>query len=226
VTFVNLDKYTPVFKDLSQDTSVPLISSNLVYIIKANRIDQVESKVIYSIFQKQPKRADTYWFLHIDTRDEPYTFEYKVTHIIPGVLIRVDFYLGFKVEPKINLYFREVLEDLKKSGEINLESSFETIRKRSMPADFLFVLIDRIITRDYDLPLSEKLVLLLHKISRLICISDVRALTLDPTSTIEERVPIIVKSAENMRIRRAGIASPSKSGSTRHTVALPELWIE
>ncbi len=91
------------------------MATNLVYIIKANRPDQVESKVIYSIFQKQPKRANTYWFIHVDRTDEPDTFEYRVTHIIPGVLIRIDFYLGFKVEPKINLYFKEVLEDLTKS---------------------------------------------------------------------------------------------------------------
>ena len=68
--------------------------------------------MIYSIFQKQPKRADTYWLLHVNGVDEPNRFEYQVTQIIPGVLIRVDFHIGFKVEPKINLYFREVLEDL------------------------------------------------------------------------------------------------------------------
>ena len=101
-----------MFIDLSKDISVPKAATNLVYIIKANRVDQVESKVIYSIFQKQPKRADTYWFLHVDNVDEPNRFEYEVTQIIPGILIRVDFHIGFKVEPKINLYFREVLEDL------------------------------------------------------------------------------------------------------------------
>ena len=106
VTFTNLYNYLELFKDLSKDKSVPKTATNLVYIIKANRIDQVESKVIYSIFRKQPKRADTYWFLHVDRLDEHDRFEYQVTPIIPGALIRVDFLLGFKVEPKINLYFR------------------------------------------------------------------------------------------------------------------------
>ena len=136
VTFTKLDKYIELFKNLTKDESVPKTATNLVYIIKANRPDQVESKVIYSIFQKQPKRANTYWFLHVDRTDEPDTFEYKVTHIIPGILIRVDFYLGFKVEPKINLYFKEVLEDLTNSGEIKLESSYDSLRKRSVPPDF------------------------------------------------------------------------------------------
>ena len=112
VTFTDLYKYIDLFKDLSKDNSVPKTATNLVYIIKANRPDQVESKVIYSIFQKQPKRADTYWFLHVDRIDEPDRIDYQVNQIIPGVLIRVDFHIGFKVEPKINLYFKEVLEDM------------------------------------------------------------------------------------------------------------------
>jgi KUP system potassium uptake protein len=120
ITFADLDKYLDLFKDLSKDESVPRLATNLVYIIRANKHDQVESKVIYSIFQKQPKRADTYWLLHVDRVNEPNTFKYNVTQIIPGVLIRVDFRIGFKVEPKINLYFREVIEDLQNSGEIKL----------------------------------------------------------------------------------------------------------
>ncbi len=135
VTFTPLEKYISMFKDLSADTSVPKYATNLVYIIRANRPDQVESKVIYSIFHKQPKRADTYWLLHINGVDDPNRFEYEVTQIIPGILIRVDFHIGFKVEPKINLYFREVLEDLVESGQINLESSFPSLRKHSFPAD-------------------------------------------------------------------------------------------
>ena len=118
-----------MFKDLRNDETVPKYATNLVYIIKANRQDQVESKVIYSIFNKQPKRADRYWLLHIDRVDEPNRFEYKVTHIIPGVLIRIDFHIGFKVDPKINLYFKEIVEDLVKSGEINLESSYDSLKK-------------------------------------------------------------------------------------------------
>ena len=95
VTFTSLDKYIEMFKDLSKDTSVPKCATNLVYIIRANRHDQVESKVIFSIFHKQPKRADTYWLLHVNGVDDPNRFEYEVTEIIPGVLIRVDFHIRF-----------------------------------------------------------------------------------------------------------------------------------
>jgi len=202
VTFTNLNKYLDLFKDLSKDMSVPKTATNLVYIIRANHIDQVESKVIYSIFRKQPKRADTYWFLHIDRLDEPDRFEYKVTQIIPGVLIRVDFHLGFKVEPKINLYFREVLEDLVESGQIKLESTFDSLKKHSLPADFMYILIDRIMPRDYKLSSIENLTLSLHSVSRLLCISDVKALELDSSNTIEEQVPITIDQPIYFRIKR------------------------
>ncbi|MFN8241786.1 MAG: KUP/HAK/KT family potassium transporter [Bacteroidales bacterium] len=202
VTFVRLDKYIDLFKSLVTDPSVPLTATNLVYIIKANDPEQVESKVIYSIFHKQPKRASRYWFLHVDRTDAPDTFEYKVTHLIPGILIRVDFYLGFKVEPKINLYFREALEDLIASGEIRLESSFDSLKRHAFPSDFLFILIDRVMSRDYQLTANENITLSLHNLSRFFCISDVKALELDPTNTIEEKVPISVNQPLTERIMR------------------------
>ena len=202
VTFTDLYKYIDLFKDLSKDNSVPKTATNLVYIIKANRPDQVESKVIYSIFQKQPKRADTYWFIHVDRIDEPDRIDYQVNQIIPGVLIRVDFHIGFKVEPKINLYFKEVLEDMTASGEIKLESTFDSLKKHSMPADFKYILIDRIMPNDYKLSGMENITLALHSISRLLCISDVKALQLDSANTIEEQVPITIDQPVETRISR------------------------
>ncbi len=202
VTFTDLRKYSEMFKDLSQDESVPKTATNLVYIIKANRQDQVESKVIFSIFQKQPKRADTYWLLHVNGVDEPYRFEYQVTEIIPRVLIRVDFHLGFKVEPKINLYFREILADLIETEQISIDSNYPSLRKHSMPADFKYVLIDRVMPQDYKLSSIENLTLSLHSISRLFCISDIKALQLDSCNTVEEQVPIIISQPEGVRIKR------------------------
>jgi KUP system potassium uptake protein len=203
VTFVRLDKYIELFKSLAKDNSVPKIATNLVYIIKANMPDQVESKVIHSIFNKQPKRADKYWFIHVDRKDDPNTFEYKVTHIIPDILIRVDFYLGFKVEPKINLYFREVLEDLAETGEIKLESGYDSLKRWSFPADFIYILIDRVMSKDYQLTKRENITLAMHNMSRLVCISDVKALQLDSTNTIEEKVPILINQSISERITRA-----------------------
>jgi KUP system potassium uptake protein len=202
ITFANLNKYTDLFRDLSKDESVPKTATNLVYIIRANRKDQVESKVIFSIFHKQPKRADTYWFIHINRVTDPNQFEYHVTQLIPGILIRVDFEIGFKVDPKINLYFREVIEDLVREGEIKLESGYDSLRKYNVPGDFKFVNIERIMPRDFKLSNRENLILVFYRIAIRLNNNDVKFLQLDSTNTIIEQVPILIDQPSHMRIKR------------------------
>ena len=204
ISFVNVNKYLHLFEDLSHDKSIPQIATNLVYIIKANNIHQIESKIMYSIFNKQPKRAQTYWLLHVDTVDEPDTFSYEINQIIPGTLIRIDFHLGFKIEPRINLYFKEVLKDMVSNGEIKLSSSYVSLKKHHFPADFLFVNLDRIMTQDYKLSPWETMVMGLHAFTRLISINDVKALGLDSSSVIEEKVPISIERPLNRKIKRIG----------------------
>jgi KUP system potassium uptake protein len=200
ISFSRIDNYTQAFTDLKNDTSVAKYATNLVYIIKANNIDQVESKVKYSIFNRS-KRADCYWLLHVDRVDDPDRFEYEVKHFIPGTLIRVDFHLGFKVDPKINLYFKEVVEDLVKSEEITLESGYASLRKYGLQADFKFVMIERIMLPDFKLSNLENFTLILRRLVRFIGIPDDRALQLDSANTIVEKVPIIVKQPVESRIK-------------------------
>lgn len=200
ITFSRIDNYLQAFTDLKNDTTVAKYATNLAYIIKANNYDQVESKVIYSIFNRS-KRADCYWLLHIDMVEEPDRFDYEVRHIIPGTLIRIDFHLGFKVDPKINLYFKEVLEDLVKSGEIKLESGYDSLRKYGLQADFKFVMIERIMLPDFKLTNLENFTLILRRLVRHIGIPDDRALQLDSANTIVEKVPIIVNQPIQTRIK-------------------------
>jgi len=204
ITFADLDKYMDLFRDLSKDESVPKFATNLVYIIRANKLDQVESKIVYSIFHKQPKRADRYWFLHVNMINEPKRFDYQVTHIIPGILIRVDFNIGYKVEPKINLYFREVIEDLVSSGEIRISSNYDSLRKHNIEGDFKFIIIDRIMSRDFKLSTWENFIMSLNSIVRRISISGIRTLNLDSTNTIVEQVPISLDQPQHYRIKRIG----------------------
>ena len=203
ITFINLKNYYEFFLDIKHDKSVPKFATNLVYIIKANRQDQVESKVIYSIFKKQPKKADVYWLLHVDKVDDPFRFEYKVNHLIPGVLIRVDFHIGFKVNPQINLYFKQVIEDLVRSGEINLDSGYESLKKYDFPADFRFIVLDRIMIRDFKLSNSENFILILRSIALLLSIPEEKGLQLDPANSIVEKVPIIIDQPVNRKIERS-----------------------
>jgi KUP system potassium uptake protein len=206
ITFANLNKYTDLFRELAADESVPKTATNLVYIIRANRKDQVESKVIYSIFQKQPKRADKYWFIHVDRVNDPNQFDYQVTQIIPDILIRIDFHIGFKVDPKINLYFREVIEDLTGSGEIKLESGYDSLKKHHVPGDFKFILIERIMPRDFKLSNTENFILTLHNLALRMNITDIVSFQLDATNTVIEQVPILIDQPAHQRIQRMGPA--------------------
>ena len=208
ISFVNFNKDPDIFRALSNDVSVPKIATNLVYITKANRVEQIESKIMYSIFNKHPKRANTYWFLHVDSLETPNTFEYVVHHMIPGVLIKVDFRLGFKIERKINLYFREVIDDLVKSGEISMVSRYESLKAYAIPADFLFVNLDRILISDYKLPPLKIFIMGLHNFVRRMSINDVRALGLDSSNVIEEKVPIVIEQKIKKRITRVTKEKP------------------
>ena len=202
ITFTSLNKEVEVIHELSMDYNVPKIATNLVYITKANRIDQIESKIMYSIFNKHPKRANTYWFLHIDSLDTPDTFEYTVHHIVPGVVIKVEFRLGFKVERRINVYFKQVLEDLEKTHEISMVSHYKSLKRHSIPADFLFVNLDRIMINDYKLPPLQRFTMGLHNFIRGMGINDVKAYGLDTSNVIEEKIPIVIAREDKKRIKR------------------------
>lgn len=202
ISFVNVNKYLHLFEDLSNDKSVRPIASNLVYIIKANKMYEIESKIMYSIFNKQPKRAKTYWFLHIDIVDEPDTFTYEVNQFIPGTLIRIDIHLGFKIEPRINLYFRDIVSDMVANGEIKLTSFYDSLKKHHFPGDFMFVNLDRMMTQDYKLSTWETLIMGLHSFTKLLSINDVKSFGLDTSSVIEEKVPIMIERPLTRKIKR------------------------
>ena len=129
VEFVRLEHYIPKLQELSNDKTVPKFATHLVYLTSANNPKEIEHKIIYSILTRKPKRADIYWFVHVDTLDDPYTSEYSVEHIIPNDIIRVEFKLGFRVQPRLNLMFRKVVEDLVNDKEVNITSRYESLEK-------------------------------------------------------------------------------------------------
>lgn len=208
ITFTRIDKYLDHFRDLQNDISIPYLSANLVYITKSDKPMEIESKIIYSIFRKHPKRANTYFLLHVEDDDAPNTFQYSVNQILPNTLIRINFKLGFKIERRINLYFRQVIEDMVAKGEWSLESPFESMRKYHITSNFLFVDLDRILTVDYKLPTADGFIMNLHNIIRNISSNDIRALGLDSSSTISEKIPILIPQNPNNRIQSEDVLFP------------------
>ncbi len=200
--FVTVADYFEQLKDLSQDTTVPKYATNLVYLTRADKITDVEAKVIYSIFSKSPKRADTYWFMHIEITDEPYTVEYSVDHLIPGTLIRIEFRLGFKVQPQINLLFNEALRELSISKEIDLLSKYPSLRKHEIGADFRFIIIHRVRNFDYRFAGGERFVLDSYGIINKMSLSNITAYGLDSSNIMVEEVPLVVVGHEDHLLKR------------------------
>jgi KUP system potassium uptake protein len=188
--FLPLEQYLDVIKDLRNDTSVPKTATNLVFLTKANRMSDVESKVILSILNKQPKRADHYWLIHVDIMDDPRAQEYKVTNIIPGIFTRVDFFLGFKVEPRIHSMFKHVTNELARSGEIDMFSGYPSLRKHNILTDFKFIIIDRLHTPDLEFKFIEKIIVSLYLFFMKHSQSDVKALGFDTSTVFIEQMPM------------------------------------
>nr|WP_255670438.1 KUP/HAK/KT family potassium transporter [Mucilaginibacter sp. UR6-11] len=202
VKFVEIDDYYNIIKELSDDETVPKYASQLVYLTSANFNSEVESKIIYSILQKQPKRADVYWLVHVDVVDEPYKKEYEVDFLVPNKLIRIDFKLGFRIEQQINLLFRRVVEDLVKNGEVDITSSYKSLNKHKIVGDFRFVVIEKVLSRSHNLSFYEKVVMAFYGYLKKISLSEERGFGLDLSFVTIEKVPLMLAAPETVEITR------------------------
>jgi len=202
VEFVRLEHYIPKIQELSNDRSVPKYATHLVYLTSADNPKEIEHKIIYSILNKKPKRADIYWFVHVDTLDDPYTMEYSVDHIIPNDIIRVEFRLGFRVEPRINLMFRKVVEDLVTNREVNITSRYESLERSNVVGDFSFVVMEKYLSQDNDLPILERMVMRFHFWLKEASLSEERGFGLDPSNVVVEKFPLIVSPVTDLKLRR------------------------
>jgi KUP system potassium uptake protein len=192
VEFVRLADYLPILEDLSHDLSIPKYATHLVYLTSADNREEIESKIIYSIMQKRPKRADIYWFVHVDVVDEPYRLEYKVSEFIHDDVIRIDFRLGFRVAPRINLMFRKVVEDMVKNKEVDITSRYASLHKNNIIGDFRFIVIEKFLSYENELPIHEKLILDIHSFLKHLSLSEEKAFGLDTSSVTVETVPLII----------------------------------
>ncbi len=202
VEFVKLEDYVPKLEELSSDVTVPKYATHLVYLSSANNQKEIEHKIIYSILSGKPKRADIYWFVHVDTMDEPYTCEYEVTHIIPNDIIRVEFRLGFRVAPRLNLMFKKVVEDLVANREVNVTSRYESQQKNNVVGDFQFVVMEKFLSQDNELPFFEKVVMKLHFWLKELSLSEERGFGLEQSNVVVEKFPLVVAPNTKLKLKR------------------------
>jgi KUP system potassium uptake protein len=202
VEFVRLETYIPKIQELSNDRSVAKYATHLVYLTSADNPKEIEHKIIYSILNKKPKRADIYWLVHVDTLDDPYTSEYRVDHIIPTDIIRVEFRLGFRVEPRINLMFRKVVEDLVANKEVNITSRYESLERSNTVGDFQFIVMEKYLSQDNDLPVIERFIMKLYFWLKEISLSEEKGFGLDVSNVTVEKFPLIVAPVANLKLKR------------------------
>ena len=200
--FVKIDSYKKVLAELSVDLTIPKYATHLVYMTNASRVDEIEEKVMYSILQKRPKRADLYWFVHVNILSEPYKTEYKVTEIIKDDLFRIDFNLGFREPTKINLMFKEVLKDMVNNGEVDVTSRYESLNKNNILGDFKFVLSEKFLSNDSDLLWHEKVIMNTYFFIKKLSLSEEKAFGLDSSSVKIEQFPMVLHPPEKIHLNR------------------------
>lgn len=202
VDLVPLDNYKPMLVDLSTDPTIQKYATHLVYMTSANNPKEIEAKVIYSILQKRPKKADIYWFIHVDVMDEPYRMDYKVTHIANEDIIRVDFKIGFRVPPRINLMFRKVVSDMVQNREVDITSRYESLNKNNVIGDFKFVVLEKFLSYDNDLPIFEKIILNVYFLLKRLSLSEAKAFGLDSSSVKIEKFPMVIAPPKELNLKR------------------------
>lgn len=199
---VPLDNYKSMLCDLSADPSIQKYATHLVYMTSANNPKEIESKVIYSILQKRPKKADIYWFVHVDVMDEPYRMDYKVTHIANEDIVRVDFKMGFRIAPRVNLMFRKVVSDMVANGEVDITSRYESLNKNNVIGDFKFVVLEKFLSYENDLPFHEKVILNVYFFLKRFSLSEAKAFGLDSSSVKVEKFPLIISPPKEVNLKR------------------------
>lgn len=200
--FTKITNYKTVLSELSNDMSIPKYATHLVYMTNAQLGDEIESKIIYSILQKRPKRADIYWFVHVNVVDEPYKMDYRVREIMKDDVIRVDFYLGFRVAPRINLMFKQVVRDMVKRSEVDITSRYQSLNRNNVIGDFKFVIIEKFLSYDNELPWYERIILDIYFVLKKVSLSEGRAFGLDSSSVKVEKFPIVIHPPEDFTLNR------------------------
>lgn len=202
VKFTDIGKYTEQLKALSTDTQVPKSATHLVYLSKANSRSHIEEKIMRSIFAKKPKRADVYWFVHINRTEEPYTLRYDVSELVEDTVIKINIHVGFRVQPKTEMYFKKIVQELINSKELNLQIHSDVSDKYNHDPDFTFIVIEKFLSVENEFTLREGLLLQAYFKLKYLGLKDEKAFGLDKNDVITEHIPLVYHAAPQVELER------------------------
>jgi KUP system potassium uptake protein len=187
---------------LSEDSRIPKYCSQLIYLTKANQRHNIEEKIIKSIFGKKPKRADVYWFLHINRTEEPYTLSYNVSELVDDRVIKVNINVGFRIQPRTELYFKKIVQELINNKELNLHTLPDGSTKYNSEPDFKFVVIEKFLSVENEFSLREGLLLNTYFFLKRLGQSDETAFGLDKSDVAIEQIPLVYQPFTNVELKR------------------------
>ncbi|WP_140484775.1 KUP/HAK/KT family potassium transporter [Flavobacterium sp. GSA192] len=200
--FVQLGKYSDQLTELSKDDAIPKFATHLVYLTKADRRYEIEEKIIKSIFSKKPKRADVYWFLHINRTEDPFTLSYDVSELVDDKVIKVNINVGFRIQPKTELYFKNIVKELVANKELNLHIRSDGSSKYNNEPDFKFVVIEKFLSIENEFVLREDLLLNGYFFLKHLGVSDEKAFGLEKSDVIVEQIPLVYQPITNIKLNR------------------------
>ncbi len=202
VNFIDLRHYISRITELSGDENIPKFSTHLVYLSKADRKNHIEEKIVKSIFSKKPKRADVYWFVHINRTDEPYTLNYEVSELLDDKIIKIDINTGFRVQPRVELYFKKIVQDLVERKELNLHIRPDGSTKYNPEPDFKFVVIEKFLSVENEFSVKEGILLNSYFFLKRMSLSDEKAFGLDKSDVEVEYTPLVYHPVEKLELIR------------------------
>lgn len=202
IEYRDFSDYTGIISDIKADGEIPKYASNVVYLSRADEAQKVESKLLYSIINKRPKRADHYWIVRVEFTEHPDTLEYERTILIPGTLTSFRFRIGFRIQPQLSVYFRQAVEDMVADGLIDLTSGYPSLRQHGVTGDFSFIVIHRVFSSSSQCSPSDRMLMNLHALLRRMELSAGKAFGLDTSSLSVETVPLIINTRLPKRITR------------------------
>jgi KUP system potassium uptake protein len=192
-----IEEYIPLLKRLSLDERIPKYATNLVYLTSSGTPRKVEKIAIDSILSKSPKRADIYWFVHINVLDEPYAMRYHVDTIVKDDVYFVEFNLGFRIEPRIDYYFREVVKELVKTGEVDVSNRCEQTYQESKIGDLRFLVMESFLSFENDMPFLKNFIMKSYFNLKYLAVKESINFGLDPSNVKVEKYPVVVNAVQH-----------------------------
>lgn len=202
IHFIDLGRYVADIKELSNDNTIPKLSTHLIYLTKANHRHEIEEKIIKSIFAKKPKRADVYWFVHINRTEEPYTLTYNVTELVENKLIKININVGFRIQPRTELYFKKIIHQLITDKEMNLHNLASGLTRYNNEPDFKFVVIEKFLSAENEFTFREGILLNTYFLLKRLGQRDEKAFGLDKSDVEVEYVPLVYQKMEKFELIR------------------------